>query len=61
MPSKYIVHEHFSDVAQVRSRASLDHETAVQGLQSLGVDHLGLEQLDRDILRALIEYRTEAS
>lgn len=43
------------DLAQVSGQAKLDRDTAMQGLQALGVDELGLEQLDRDILRALAE------
>ncbi|MAE75554.1 MAG: Holliday junction branch migration DNA helicase RuvB [Planctomycetes bacterium] len=43
------------DLAQVRGAAHLDHSTAIEGLDQLGVDVLGLEQIDRELLIAMIE------
>ena len=43
------------DIAQVRERASLDATLAAEGLEMLGVDALGLEPLDRQILGVLHE------
>ncbi|MBN2491758.1 MAG: Holliday junction branch migration DNA helicase RuvB [Planctomycetes bacterium] len=41
------------DIAQVRSSNRIDAALALEGLEMLGVDHLGLEALDREILRVL--------
>ncbi|MEZ5990679.1 MAG: Holliday junction branch migration DNA helicase RuvB [Planctomycetota bacterium] len=43
------------DLAQVRNRDSLDLATTREGLAALGVDELGLVELDRALLRALAE------
>lgn len=44
------------DYAQVEGRAVVDRETADLGLTRLGVDHLGLEDLDRRYLRLICEH-----
>lgn len=41
------------DLAQVRQRPVIDAPLAIEGLEMLGVDELGLETLDREILRVL--------
>jgi Holliday junction DNA helicase RuvB len=41
------------DVAQVRQERRINVDLAAEGLEMLGVDELGLEPLDRDILRTL--------
>ncbi len=43
------------DFSQVKGDGRIDLETARQGLKALGVDELGLEKLDRDILSTIIE------
>jgi Holliday junction DNA helicase RuvB len=43
------------DVAQVRGRPAVDRATAEEALELLEVDALGLEELDRQILRRLAE------
>lgn len=43
------------DFAQVWGKPHIDVETVERGLQALGVDHLGLERMDREILRVIIE------
>jgi holliday junction DNA helicase RuvB len=43
------------DVAQVRGRPTVDRATAEEALELLEVDALGLEELDRQILRRLAE------
>ena len=43
------------DFAQVQGKTTIDLEAARTGLDALGVDHLGLERLDREILRTIIE------
>lgn len=43
------------DLAQVRSLPTIDFDIAREGLDRLGVDELGLEDIDRAILEALIE------
>ncbi len=48
------------DLAQVRSRSAISLDVAHEGLEALGVDELGLEQVDRDILQALAERGGEA-
>jgi Holliday junction DNA helicase RuvB len=47
------IHRRLRDLAQVAGRATIDREIAVEGLARLGVDHLGLEEMDRKILRIL--------
>jgi len=42
------------DLGQVRGNTTLDLGTAMEGLEALGVDELGLEHLDRELLRALV-------
>jgi Holliday junction DNA helicase RuvB len=44
------------DYAQVDGKDLIDRATADDGLTRLGVDHLGLEPLDRRYLRLLIEH-----
>jgi Holliday junction DNA helicase RuvB len=43
------------DLAQVNERATIDLATARDGLQRLRIDELGLEELDRRVLQALIQ------
>ncbi len=43
------------DLAQVREHATIDAATAREGLDRLRIDALGLEDMDRRILRALID------
>ncbi len=43
------------DVAQVRGRGSVDRAVAEEAMELLEVDALGLEELDRQILRLLAE------
>lgn len=43
------------DFSQVRGSGVIDTEITRSGLQALGVDDLGLESLDREILRTIIE------
>jgi Holliday junction DNA helicase RuvB len=43
------------DVAQVRSHPRIDRDVAEEALELLEVDSLGLEDLDRQILRRLVE------
>ena len=42
------------DFAQVSGKSHIDFETAQRSLAALGVDALGLEKLDREILDAII-------
>ena len=42
------------DFAQVAGKERIDLKIVVEGLDRLEVDHLGLERLDRDILRSVI-------
>jgi len=44
------------DYAQVDGHAGIDQAAADDGLTRLGVDHLGLEPLDRRYLRLIIEH-----
>ncbi len=44
------------DYAQVDGKSTIDREAADDGLTRLGVDHLGLEPLDRRYLRLIIEH-----
>ncbi len=43
------------DFSQVKGSGKIDLEGAQEALSALGVDHCGLESLDRDILRVIIE------
>jgi Holliday junction DNA helicase RuvB len=43
------------DLAQVLDKPSIDATTAEEGLQRLRIDHLGLEEVDRKLLRALTD------
>jgi Holliday junction DNA helicase RuvB len=43
------------DYAQVLGRGTITREVAVEALASLEVDHLGLDEIDRKVLQALIE------
>lgn len=43
------------DLAQVLEKPSIDALTADEGLQRLRIDHLGLEEVDRKLLRALTQ------
>ena len=43
------------DFSQVKGSGKIDLEVAQEALSALGVDHCGLESLDRDILRVIIE------
>lgn len=43
------------DYAQVRAEGAIDQETAVAALDLLEIDQLGLDDLDRRVLRAIVE------
>ena len=43
------------DYAEVRGTGVVTGETAIEALDLLGVDHVGLDRLDREILRAICE------
>ena len=43
------------DFAQVRGNGTIDLDVTKETLSSLGIDDMGLESLDRDILRLIIE------
>ena len=43
------------DFSQVRGNGSIDMEITRKALEALGVDEMGLEGLDREILRTIIE------
>jgi Holliday junction DNA helicase RuvB len=43
------------DLAQVRGAARIDAAVAREGLDRLRIDHLGLEEVDRKLLKALIQ------
>ena len=43
------------DLAQVKQRRTIDASTAEEGLQRLRIDTLGLEEVDRRVLRALVQ------
>ncbi|MCB9880894.1 MAG: Holliday junction branch migration DNA helicase RuvB [Planctomycetes bacterium] len=47
------------DLAQVRELEAIDLEIAREGLERLGVDALGLEDVDRAILEALVDRNGE--
>ena len=42
------------DFSQVRGSGKIDRKTAEEGLRALGVDKLGLERLDREVLDTII-------
>ncbi|MCC7062233.1 MAG: Holliday junction branch migration DNA helicase RuvB [Planctomycetes bacterium] len=43
------------DLAQVQEKPAIDAPTAREGLERLRIDHLGLEEVDRKLLRALAQ------
>lgn len=43
------------DFSQVKGKGVIDLEITKEGLDALGIDHMGLERLDREILMAIIE------
>jgi len=43
------------DLAQVQQKPAIDAAAATEGLLRLRIDHLGLEEVDRKLLRALIQ------
>jgi Holliday junction DNA helicase RuvB len=43
------------DFALVKGNGTIDRETADQALNLLGIDHLGLDEVDRKILRVIME------
>jgi len=43
------------DLAQVHGRSTIDATTATEGLERLRIDPLGLEEVDRKLLRALAQ------
>jgi Holliday junction DNA helicase RuvB len=43
------------DLAQVRGAGRIDAAVAREGLDRLRIDHLGLEEVDRKLLKALIQ------
>lgn len=43
------------DFSQVKGNGVIDIDITQKALDALGVDHMGLESLDRDILRTIIE------
>ncbi|MCR4398328.1 MAG: Holliday junction branch migration DNA helicase RuvB [Firmicutes bacterium] len=43
------------DYAQVRGNGVIDGRTAEEGLRMLEVDHMGLDRVDREMLRSIIE------
>ena len=43
------------DFSQVKGNGNIDLEITKEGLEALGVDELGLEKLDRDIILTIIE------
>jgi holliday junction DNA helicase RuvB len=43
------------DLAQIQQKPEIDAEAATEGLQRLRIDHLGLEEVDRKLLRALVQ------
>lgn len=45
------------DLAQVRGAKAIDTDLAAEGLSMLGIDTLGLEEIDRKILRVLVEHK----
>lgn len=45
------------DLAQVKTKGKITKPVAVEALRMLGVDDLGLEEMDRKILKTLIDHR----
>jgi Holliday junction DNA helicase RuvB len=43
------------DLAQVQQKPAIDAEVANEGLARLRIDHLGLEEVDRRLLKALVQ------
>ena len=43
------------DFSQVKGKGVIDIDITREGLDALGIDHMGLERLDREILMAIIE------
>ena len=43
------------DFSQVKGKGVIDLDITREGLDALGIDHMGLERLDREILMAIIE------
>jgi Holliday junction DNA helicase RuvB len=43
------------DYAQVRAEGHINHEVALAALELMSIDHLGLDDLDRRVLGAIIE------
>ena len=43
------------DFSQVKGNGVIDIDITQEALDALGVDHMGLESLDREILRTIIE------
>ena len=43
------------DFSQVKGKGVIDLAITKEGLDALGIDHMGLERLDREILMAIIE------
>lgn len=43
------------DLAQVQRKPAIDAAVAREGLERLRIDHLGLEEVDRKLLRALVQ------
>ena len=46
------------DFSQVKGNGNIDLEITREGLEALGVDELGLEKLDRDIILTIIDHKT---
>ncbi|MBZ0154406.1 MAG: Holliday junction branch migration DNA helicase RuvB [Planctomycetes bacterium] len=44
------------DLAQVQQKERIDAAAALEGLDRLRIDHLGLEEVDRRLLRALMQH-----
>ncbi len=43
------------DFAQVRATGTVDVATAIAALEMLGVDHVGLDEVDRELLRTIVQ------
>lgn len=43
------------DYAQTRAQKNLSHQLTIKALELLGIDHLGLDELDKKILSLMIE------
>lgn len=44
------------DLAQIQQKERIDADAAQEGLHRLRIDHLGLEEVDRRLLRALVQH-----